>query len=150
MVIGNPPTAYVDGALGNNNPVRSLMDECANLWPSRKIGCILSIGTGVPPSVDVGRTLKPILKVLKSMATETEKTARQFGHEMRRTYGANQKVYYRFNVQQGLEKIGLEEWKHNDTVQVATRDYLDEERGQVDACASQLYEPVCTSITPVT
>jgi len=147
MIIGEAQVAYVDGALGYNNPVRSLMDECANLWPSRNIGCIVSIGTGIPPSKDVGRTLSPLFDSLKALATETEKTAREFSHEMRRTYGANQKIYYRFNVREGLGNIGLEEWKHFDRIRVATRDYLDEVRSQIDDCASQLHTPISMSTT---
>jgi hypothetical protein len=37
MIIGEAQVAYVDGTLEYNNPVRLLMDECVNFWPSRNI-----------------------------------------------------------------------------------------------------------------
>ena len=89
MLIGNADKVAYVGALSCSNPVRSLTDECANLWPSRHIGCIISIGTG-------------------QRSTEAENTAYDIGNEMRRRYGADQQIYYRFNVR-GLGNTGLEE-----------------------------------------
>ena len=57
------------------------------------------------------------------MATDTEKVAREFREEMKHKYGVEQKVYFRFNVQHGLEQVKLEEWS------------------QIDACAAQLHKP---------
>lgn len=141
MVIGRPPTAYVDGGLGYNNPIRLLVEEARHLWPaSREIGCIVSVGTGTLASGDIGRTIQPLFESLKGMATDTEKTAREFKEEMKHKYGVNQ-VYFRFNVQHGLEQVSLEEWKELDRTKVATEEYLIHEWSQVDTCASQLHEP---------
>lgn len=42
------------------------------MWPlNRKIDCIVSIGTGVLISRDVGRTIKPLFDKLTEMATDT-------------------------------------------------------------------------------
>ena len=142
MIIGKPPTAFIDGGLGYNNPIRALVEEVTHIWsPARKIGCIVSIGTGVLVPRDVGRTLKPLFECLKDMATDTEKVAREFKEEMKYKYGVDQKVYFRFNVQHGLEQIGLEEWKEMDRTKVATQDYLKECWSKVEACASQLHKP---------
>lgn len=138
MIIGNPPTPYVDGGLGNNNPIRALMEEAKHLWPSGSIGCIVSIGTGLGSSKDVGRSIRPLLETMKEISTDTEKVAREFNEEM-----AGQKVYFRFNVRRGLEQISLEEWKELSRIKVATEDYLIEHHRQVMDCASQL----CTSIS---
>jgi hypothetical protein len=142
MVIGKPPTAYVDGGLGYNNPIRLLMDEARHIWPEpREIGCIVSVGTGILASRDIGRSIQPLFESLKGMATDTEKTAREFKEEMKHKYGVNQKVYFRFNVQHGLEQVGIEEWKELDRTKVATEEYLMKEWSQVDACAAQLHQP---------
>jgi hypothetical protein len=129
---------YVDGALGRNNPIRPLLDEAKQIWPSRPIGCVLSIGTGVALSTNVGRTLKPLMETLKSISTEAEETAREVEREMEHEHGPRQGIYFRFNVQNGLQTVGLEEWKKLDCTAVATRDYLKSERGRVQRCASQL------------
>src|ERR1035441_1436357 len=114
IYIGNPPMAYVDGGLGHNNPIRSLIDEAKQLWPSRPIHCILNIGTGITASANVGRTLKPLMDTLKKISTDADQVAREVKREMENEYGIDQTVYFRFNVQQGLEKVGLEEWKKRD------------------------------------
>lgn len=144
MEIGSPPIAYVDGGLGYNNPIRALLDESSHIWPDRKIGCIVSVGTGIMVSRDVGRTLEPLFESLKAMATDTEKVAKEFEEEMKHKYGIEQQTYFRFNVQHGLEHIGLEEWKELDRTKVATQDYLKVRWTQVEQCASQLFRPKCT------
>lgn len=49
-----------------------------------------------------------------------------------------QNIYFRFNVQHGLERVKLEEWKEFDRVKVATQDYLNDQRSKVELCASQI------------
>jgi predicted acylesterase/phospholipase RssA len=141
MVIGKPPTAFVDGGLGYNNPIWPLVDEARHIWPNRDIGCLVSIGTGMLVSRDIGRAFMPLFDSLKAMATDSEKTADEFKEDMKDKYGVDQKVYFRLNVQHGLEQVGLEEWKEADRIMVATRDYTRREWSQIDACASQLFKP---------
>ncbi|KAL9042408.1 MAG: hypothetical protein Q9214_003789, partial [Letrouitia sp. 1 TL-2023] len=141
MQIGNPPVAYIDGGLGYNNPIRALMEEKSHIWPDRQVGCIVSIGTGIPVSRDFGRTIKPLFNKLKEMATDTEKVAREFEEEMKHKHGNEQKVYFRFNVQQGLEQVGLQEWKEMERINVATRDYLKSHSSRVEACSTQIFDP---------
>jgi hypothetical protein len=117
----------VDGGLGNNNPVRALLDEASHIWPKRKVGCIVSIGTGVPSSINVGKKLKPLIECLKSMSTDTEEIAKEMRKEMVRKYVEDNSVYFRFNVTNGLENVSLEEWKRLDTVKVATEEYTSNE-----------------------
>ena len=141
MEIGNPPAAYVDGGMGYNNPIRALIEETSHIWPSdRKIGCIVSVGTGVLTSRDVGRTIKPVFDKLTEMATDTEKVAREFKEEMKSRYGIEQKIYFRFNVQHGLEQVGLEEWREMGRTRVATQDYLKSCWSKVEACSSQIFD----------
>lgn len=142
VLIGDPPIEYVDGALGRNNPIRAVVDEAKKVWPSREFGCILSIGTGIPSSVDVGRTIKPLMETLKSISTEAEETAREFGTEMEHQLGINQDVYFRFNVQHGLEKVALQEWKKLEEIRIATRVYLNSVLSSLVKCVSRLHDPI--------
>jgi hypothetical protein len=143
MLIGNPATAYVDGGMGYNNPIRPLMEEAVRTWPERSIGCIVSIGTGVPRGKDVGRKIRPLFETLKDMSVDTEKVAQEFREDMRSRH-PNSKIYFRFNVEHGLERIGLEEWKEFDRTKVATEDYLNQHWDDVDLCASQICNPTGT------
>ena len=141
MQIGNPPVAYIDGGLGYNNPIRALIEEKSQIWPDSQIGCIVSVGTGMPVSGDFGKTIKPLLDKIREMATDTEKVAREFEKEMKHKYGNEQKVYFRFNVKQGLEQVGLEEWKEMERITVATQDYINSNWGWIEACATQIFNP---------
>lgn len=138
MHIGNPPVPYVDGGLGYNNPVRPLVEEARHIWPGREIGCIVSIGTGVPRFQAVGQKLIPLIKSLEAMATDTENTHRDFRHDKLLTLGIDQKMYFRFNVDRGLDEVGLEEAKEVPKIQVAAQDYAREKWDEIKRCASQL------------
>jgi predicted acylesterase/phospholipase RssA len=137
MMIGNPSIAYVDGGLGYNNPIRPLMEEAAYIWPERKIGSIVSIGTGVPEGKDVGRRIRPLFETLKAMSVDTEKVAREFKADVSSKH-LKQNPYFRFNVLQGLGQVGLEEWKELDRTKIATEDYLNEHWDEVSSCASRI------------
>ena len=141
MVIGKPPISYVDGGLGYNNPILPLIDEARHLWPNRDIGCIVSVGSGILLSKDIGSSLVPLFDSLKAIATDSEKAAEEFREDIRAKHGVNQKVYFRLNVQHGLEQVGLEEWNETERIFVATRDYTRREWAQIDACASQVHNP---------
>jgi hypothetical protein len=139
--IGKNETAFVDGGLQNNNPIRSMMDEASHIWPGRSKGCIVSIGTGVLEDLDIKSNLKSLVKALEQLATESRKTARGFRQDIENQYGSEQKGYFRFNVQHGLEHIGIEEWKEFDRVETATSDYLVDQRATIQTCAAQLHDP---------
>lgn len=119
-----------------------MIDETSHIWPSggREVGCIVSIGTGVLTSGDVGRTIKPLFDKLTQMAIDTEKIAGEFEEETKSKYGVDQKVSFRFNVQNGLERIGLEEWKEMDRTKVATQDYTRSCWSKLETCASQIVD----------
>ena len=143
MEIGKPPKAYVDGGLGSNNPVRALLEETSHIWPSRKLGCIVSIGTGVLKSRDVEGPIIPLIKSLIAMATDAGQVACDVEKDMTQRYGEEQRVYFRFDVQHGMEDIDLEAWGESDGTELATRRYLQIFSSQVNRCASQLHQPIC-------
>jgi hypothetical protein len=59
--------------------------------------------------------------------------------------GNDLKIYFRFNVQGGLENVGLAEFKETGRIQQATEFYMGEVREQVQSCAAMILEPVGTS-----
>lgn len=143
ITLGPDNEKSVDGATGANNPINQVCAEAGDVWKSdepleNSLQVLVSIGTGVPSVEAFGNTLAAIGHTLKSMATETEKTAYEFLransklHEDRR--------YFRFNVLSGLDNVGLEEAAKRPQIVAATRRYIiyEETQGQLKSCAETL------------
>jgi predicted acylesterase/phospholipase RssA len=120
---------FVDGALGANNPVDEMEGEAANIWSSGTgdlkplVKCFVSIGTGTPSkkAIEDG-IVKFLSKTLTGIATETEETERKFIARWAQHY--DEKRYFRFNVDQGLQDVGLAEYKEQGRMEAATAEYL--------------------------
>jgi hypothetical protein len=115
----------VDGALGANNPVDEVEGEAANIWCSGTselkplVKCFISIGTGNPGKEAIEDNM---LKTLGRIATETENTERKFVARWAKHYDENR--YFRLNVDQGLQQVGLAEYKEQGRVEAVTDEYL--------------------------
>ena len=129
IAIGPKKQGFVDGATGANNPIRQLWREAREIWQSERlednIGCIVSIGTGVPSVKKFGKDAIDVFNTLKRIALETETTAREFHQE--HTDLDDSDCYFRFNVPDGLAEIGLEEVSEMSTIIDATQYYLEGE-----------------------
>ncbi|KZS94755.1 FabD/lysophospholipase-like protein [Sistotremastrum niveocremeum HHB9708] len=129
IVIGEPGTQepYIDGGMGRNNPTAQLLQEAAIEFPGQEIGCIVSIGTGKGETI---RIPKPslfqrvlpldIVTAMRGMATDSERTA----EEVARRFEGMPEKYFRFNVEQGMQDVGLSHWERLDEVTAHTRQYL--------------------------
>lgn len=132
----------MDGALGNNNPIFTLWSQAQDVWGAKKmqedLKCLVSIGTGVPPLQHIPNDVLHISEALAKIATETEDTAEKF-HQHAPELGDDGR-YFRFNVAQGLEDIGLEEWQKSSQIAAATALYLGTQvvSKQVRDCANRL------------
>ena len=124
--IGPNHETFIDGAVGENNPIRALWDEAKYVWPGGRledrVKCVVSIGTGVPSMDAFGTKLWEIAKTLQRIATETERTANNFHRDHMDLSRAYQ--YYRFNVSQGLQNVGLEDSSQRALISAATRNYI--------------------------
>lgn len=136
---------YVDGALGANNSVDEVESETSNIWcPDRRdpkplVKCFISVGTGNPGKKAIEDNLSKFLsKTLVDIATETEKTAAKFLERWAQHYDG--KRYFRFNVHQGLQDVGLAEFQQRGTIEAATEEYLDNQelRFRVRDCVLNL------------
>ena len=65
---------------------------------------------------------KFLSKSLVRIATETEETERKFIARWAKHY--DEKRYFRFNVDQGLQEVGLAEYKEQGRMEAATDEYL--------------------------
>jgi hypothetical protein len=141
----------VDGALGANNPVEELWNEAQRIWCkddqaelSEILKCFVSIGTGHPGTKPVQENAYKFFRdTLASIATQTEHTAKLFLERHLRL--CESKRYFRFNVQQGLQGIGLQEYKAEPRIVGATAEYMDgqETRSAARECAMNLKQKQC-------
>lgn len=121
----------MDGALGQNNPIRFVWAEAQNIWCPEdgrlesRVKCLVSIGTGNPGLTSVGEGVKGFVRTLKDIAKETENTTAQSLSQHRGLL--DQRRYFRYNVDQGLQDVGLEEYRKQPLIESATRTYLANE-----------------------
>ena len=146
IAIGPFNEQFVDGALGANNPVYALWNQAQDVWGDQLRGslkCLVSIGTGLPALRPVRDDVFGIWATLKDLATETEKTAQQFHRD--KSHLDDEGRYYRFNVDRGLEEIGLEESKKKTEIAAATRRYVESQAvfKQMKACANNIAGREC-------
>ena len=124
----------VDGAMGANNPTRLLIAEVQSVFPpSKGVSCIVSIGTGKKDISDVKapslfqRIVMPgvpfsALRAMKDITTNCEAVS----EELERRFYDTPNLYHRFNVEHGLEKIGLDKYKQLGVIKSKTIQYLQE------------------------
>lgn len=147
---------YLDGALGANNPVKQVVREASDIWFKERgepdlqenVKCVLSLGTGHPGISPVrdDKAYKFLSETLTKMVTDTEKIAEEFADSWRGPLDKG--CYFRFNVQHGLENVGLEEFNKKGEIQSTTSSYLEQRTNQlsVGRCVTALKEKESVSI----
>lgn len=114
-----------------NNPVKLLLKEAGSLFPStEKIAGILSLGVGKRGVIGVPKNPKPSshITVLTKIAEDCETIHQEMFLRYQRS-----NIYYRLNVDQGLQYIEEDEWKRFDIIRHSTFDYLKEVFKKTDA-----------------
>ena len=120
---------YGDGGTGWNNPTKEAILEAHSIWPTRPIGIVVSIGTGLEEALqlkDKATKLPDLAQILLDNTspkrafqlavaeyavqclTSCEMVHREISeHPDRDILDGN---YFRLNVLQGMSTIGLDEW----------------------------------------
>lgn len=138
-------TSFVDGAIGANNPASHVESEAREIWCEDGgllqplVKCFISIGTGHKGTQSVSdKGLKHLIKALEREATQTDVTHQRCLEEWRRQGVANR--YFRFNVDHGLDRVSLAEYKERDQIQAATVSYMEKHdvKSEARACVSNL------------
>ena len=121
--------SFADGAFGANNPVDEVEGEASNIWSPAKrelqtlVKCFISIGTGAPKMQGFEDGVPGFLsKTVPGIALETEATERKFIARWARHL--DEKRYFRFNVEQGLQDVGLAEFKMKRDIKGVSEAYL--------------------------
>jgi hypothetical protein len=149
---------FLDGGLGSNNPVSKLIDEAEEAFPELKkkfpnlkprFDCILSIGAGKRHIASLKKPdgfqkilPKALIDVLASMTTDTEETAERVLKQFEAVEGGGPTLYFRLNVEHGMQDITLEEWEKLGEITTHTKAYLDgrEVRRKVEGAVAALRE----------
>ncbi|KAJ7839930.1 FabD/lysophospholipase-like protein [Mycena olivaceomarginata] len=139
--IGRPgmEEKFVDGGMGYNNPMAALLLEAKVLFPDRQIACIISLGTGQPHTINLPKPSLlhrfiplDIVKAIQKIATDCEKEHQSLAHR----FDGVAKLYFRFNVEQGMQDIQLNQWEKLGDIAANTRQYVQS-------------QPVVTQLTDV-
>ncbi|CAE6444805.1 unnamed protein product [Rhizoctonia solani] len=119
--------SFVGGELGCSNPIAHVLAEVKRIHPDRHVSCILSIGAGhartihlpdANPSHFTPRTQDMV--AMKNMATDSERVAEEMATRFRSTNA----VYFRFNVDQGVQGMEAGDWERLGEVVAHTTAYL--------------------------
>jgi len=125
VVINGEP--FIDGGVGNNNPIQQVLEEAELMFPDRHIACIVSIGTGQAATISIPKLdwvqrwiSLNVVDAMRKIAIECEASAQDAGRRFEHIPG----IYYRFNVEQGLQDVGIEQWDKLDEVRAHTGQYI--------------------------
>jgi hypothetical protein len=140
---------YVDGAMGANNPSNEVEKEASNIWCEETgkleplVKCFISVGTGdggINPIND--KAWRFLAENLKKVASDTKETEEAVSSRWR---GHWNKQYFRFNVQQGLQEVGLAEYRQTGLINAATAEYLEshDTKPRLLACVMNLRGKKC-------
>ncbi|CAE6472413.1 unnamed protein product [Rhizoctonia solani] len=132
--------SFVGGELGCSNPLAHVLSEIARIYPDRQVASIVSIGTGHTRTIQIPslsrwhRTQDMI--VMKDMAVDAERVAEEMMLRFQGTSG----VYFRFNVDQGMQNMKDGSWESLGEAMQHTRAYL-----QKGATNQMLEDIVCAN-----
>ncbi|OAQ71845.1 kinesin [Purpureocillium lilacinum] len=122
---------FVDGGTGANNPIHQLWaeascvygeDGASSTWKLEDhLYCLVSIGTGTPSRKPFGPELQDVATALRAIATSAESVAQTF--ERQHPHLVNNCVYFRFNVTNGLQGVGLEASDRLSEIEALTGSY---------------------------
>jgi predicted acylesterase/phospholipase RssA len=140
VTIGKYGQSFVDGGAGQNNPIQTAFDEAKTKFPTRDIECIVSIGAGRGALTGFGDNLKQVGQTLIDIATDTDNTAALFAntHPEYDKEGAEKRLF-RFQVQAGLESVGMAEHEKIKEIAAATQIYM-EQNDQLGCKQLQLFK----------
>ena len=118
---------FIDGGLGRNNPSQVVLEEASALFGARRIGCLVSIGTG---QAGVNEIKKPglwqqilptdVIDALRRITTDCESTHEAMLHR----FSKLPSTYFRLNVEQGMQGVALSEWEKLSNVEAHTMQYM--------------------------
>lgn len=142
ITIGSVQRVYADGSLLSSNPIWSAVDEARREFPDGSLACLVSLGTGQLHTRSLEASMTDAYQVCAKIGADAEATARLF---LKQNAGlAQEHRYYRFNVEQGLQDVELDEFSPFtvDLIDAATLQYLADREEDLVNCVAMLKSPV--------
>jgi hypothetical protein len=136
---------FADGAFGANNPVDEVEGEASNIWCLETgdlkllVKCFVSVGTGNPGIKPFENSMiKFLAETVMQIATETTRTEEKFIARWAKHF--DERRYFRFDVEQGLQGIGIDEYEKKSMIESVTEGYLNhlKQKFQVRDCIRNL------------
>ncbi|KAJ7667300.1 acyl transferase/acyl hydrolase/lysophospholipase [Mycena rosella] len=133
---------YIDGGFGHNNPTTLVLEEAKQLYPSRPVVLMTSIGSGYADTIQISKSpsQSAILQVAERIARDCERTH----DDNARRFSVLPGTYFRFNVQQGLQGLEPHQWEKSAEVLAHTNAYLrsQEVKAKLTEAVKVLLHPV--------
>lgn len=125
------------------NPTSFLLSEICRLHPGRRVGVVVSIGCGGPPSKSPGKEDNLLRLVLSAMEGIYEATRRgaviaapQILLDINGpATSAPQHLYFRFNVGESLAQVGLFDVEESQKVKQLSEAYCQANDKDIAKCA---------------
>ncbi|CEL61446.1 hypothetical protein RSOLAG1IB_10028 [Rhizoctonia solani AG-1 IB] len=143
---GPPKWSFTGADLGCNNPLRHVLTEVKKVYSNRHVATVLSLGTGHINTIQVVNTYwlqqflpAAVIAAMRSIAANTEGVAQ----EIARQFSSTKDIYFRLNVDQGLQSVGVEKWEQLAEVAAHTRAYM--RLAEVDQAMDQAAKAIVTS-----
>jgi predicted acylesterase/phospholipase RssA len=128
ITIGQLKIKYIDGAVtGHCNPSELAREEVDAVWPGRKIGLLLSLGTGAPTEVSLAGSNSSKLVAFIALSANTIQVHERVMRYFNQVCGEQHSPYMRLSVEHTIDKIRLDDYEKLDEIAAATESYLDTE-----------------------
>jgi predicted patatin/cPLA2 family phospholipase len=148
---------FRDGGFKANNPVNEVWHEARQIWIGdaydvqldQLLKCIISIGTGETKTESMKEGVKGFVETLTRMITQTRDTDKAFYNDHRNlTKLDGTQRYFRFNVDQGLQAVSLEQYEKKGTMEAVTKTYMEspERQSLLALCANILRTKTSVSL----
>lgn len=141
----DPESEWVDGGLRRNNPVNEALSEISRepQFKSRKLGCLVSLGTGLSKISETPSSLPTFLQKSVEIMTDAGQVADDFARSKDGKELSSQDRYFRFSVVQGMDDIQIDEYTEVKRMEALTIHYLNQEQQgtDIERCAKALLEP---------
>lgn len=138
---GKPPSRYVAGDLGANNPIGRVWNEAQRIWGKNGeleslVSCVVSVGAGSPRSRAIHADGPGFTHAMYDIATQTEETAKSFLLSHSALRGRDRR-YHRFNVS-SLPELPWEGYGDSGAIETLANDYLEGHVEEIGRCAELL------------
>lgn len=114
---------FVDATMGCSNPMKEALRDIQDSYGETvEIGGVVTIGTGKMDALTASTKATKrsgLLPLFYSLSVDSERVNEDFQHRFK-----NLAIYFRFNVDRGLETLKFDEWKNTGLVRGHTDAYL--------------------------